>query len=321
MASVIRVLTEHGVGGEAVQANPTWSPGSARATGGLYATALRALLRMPAGEVAHVHLSERGSFVREGWLLALADRRGLITVATIHGADFLAFAKRHPRLVSRVLRRARLVTCLQDEALDLVRGCAPGIRCELVPNPVVVEQTYTPADATDELVLFAGEIGLRKGADVLHRAWPLIAARRPGARCLMVGPIGDFEPPRLERLEVRAAVEPGEMRRLLGRARVIALPARAEAMPMILTEAMSAGRPFVGTAVGAIPELARAGGVLVAVGDERTLADELTDLLADPGLARSIGERGREFCMRTRGIEVIDGRLRELYAAAAAARD
>ena len=40
-----------------------------------------------------VHLSERGSFVREGALLALARRRGLPTVATIHGAVFASLAQ------------------------------------------------------------------------------------------------------------------------------------------------------------------------------------------------------------------------------------
>ena len=86
---------------------------------------------------------------------------------------------------------------------------------------------------------------------------------------------------------------------------------------MVLTEAMSLGRPFVSTPVGAIPELAAMGGMLVPVDDEIALADRLMDLLADPDLARTIGERGRRFCLETRSIEVIDDRLRELYGAAA----
>jgi glycosyltransferase involved in cell wall biosynthesis len=92
-------------------------------------------------------------------------------------------------------------------------------------------------------------------------------------------------------------------------------------MPMVLAEAMSLGRPFVSTPVGAIPELADAGGMLVPVDDEYGLADRLTDLLADPDLARGIGERGRQFCVETRSVEVIDARLRALYSAAAAESD
>jgi glycosyltransferase involved in cell wall biosynthesis len=317
MATVIRLLTEHQVGGDVVDAHPTWTPRSPLLSARLAATCARALLRMPAGEVAHVHLSERGSFLREGALVALAHRRGLVTVATIHGASLMPFARRYPWLVSAVLRRADLVTCMDQEILELVQRSAPGVHCEIVPNPVFIDDDFLPADATDELVVYAGEIGLRKGADVLHRAWQLVVQRRPQARCVMVGPMTDFKPPDTERLEVLAPVASSEMKEIMRSARVIALPSRAEGMPMALTEAMSLARPFVSTPVGGIPELAGAGGMLVAVDDELALADRLTELLADPALARRLGESGRRFCLQTRSIEVIDARLRALYAAAA----
>jgi glycosyltransferase involved in cell wall biosynthesis len=317
MATVIRVLSEHRVGADVVDAHPTWRPHSHLATIRLFAASARALMKMPPGEVAHIHLSERGSFLREGTLLALGRRRGLVTVATIHGASFLPFARRYPWLVSAVLRRASLTTCLDQATLDCVRLRAPKVRSELLPNPVVVDGDFSPAAETDELVVFAGEVGLRKGADVLRGAWRLVARRRPRARCLIVGPAGDYTPPDEERLEVRPPVGPVEMREILRRARVVALPARAEGMPMALTEAMSLGRPFVSTPVGGIPKLAEAGGMLVPVGDELALADRLTEMLANPALARTIGERGRQFCVETRSVEVIDARLRELYLAAA----
>jgi len=318
MATVIRVLAEHDVGGDTVDSHATWRAKSPITTTRLVASAVRALLRMPAGQVAHIHLSERGSFLREGALVALAHQRGLVTVATIHGASFMPFARRYPRLVSTVLRRADLVTCMDQETLDFVRRSAPHLHSELVANPVVVDDSFLPADETEELVVFAGEIGLRKGADILHRAWQVVARRRPTARCLMVGPITDFAPASAERLEVRPAVDPIAMREIMRDARVVVLPSRAERMPMVLAEAMSLGRPFVSTPVGGIPELAGAGaGMLVPVNDETGLADRLTDLLADPGLARTIGERGRRFCLETRSVEVIDARLRELYTTAA----
>jgi hypothetical protein len=145
MATVIRVLTGHHVGGDLVDAHPTWRPRSPLATTRLFASSTRALMKMPAGEVAHVHLSERGSFLREGSLLALAHRRGLVAVATIHGASFMPFARRYPWLVARVLRRAEIVTCLDQATLDLVRRSAPGIRSVSLPNPVVVAEDFSPA--------------------------------------------------------------------------------------------------------------------------------------------------------------------------------
>ena len=168
-----------------------------------------------------------------------------------------------------------------------------------------------------ERVLFAGEIGLRKGADVLLEAWRLVLERRPNAECIMVGPVDDFVVPSVERLTVRQPATAAEMKHLMRSARVVALPSRAEGMPMVLTEAMGGGRPFVSTPVGGIPELARGGGMLVDVGDQEGLARCLTEFLADPDLARRMGEQARQFCTETRGVPVVGARLRELYAYAA----
>jgi glycosyltransferase involved in cell wall biosynthesis len=316
MGSVIRVLTEHRVGCDAVVSHPTWRPNTALASARLALAAAVDIVGTHRAEIVHVHLAQRGSFIREGGLVVFSRLRGRVTVATIHGSGFLAFARRHPRLVSWVLRRAAVITCLDAEVLAFVRELAPRAHIELMPNPVAISEE-SPAEETEEVVLFAGEIGLRKGVDVLCRAWEIVAAERPHARCMLVGPRRDFEVPPSERLEVLDPVAPAHMIDLLRSARVLALPSRAEAMPMALTEAMSAGRPFVSTPVGGIPELAREGGVLVEVGDHVALARALTDFLADPQLAAAVGERGRQFCRATRSVAVVDRQLRGLYETAA----
>lgn len=318
IATVIGLLTEHEVGADRVCAHPTWRPAEPAWSISLAATAAGAIRALPASAIVHMHLSERGSFLREGSLLALARMRGLTVVVTLHGASFLPFAARRPRSVRAVLRRAHLISCLDSEVQATVGRIAPGVRCELVPNPVALDERPTSADQTQELVVFAGEIGLRKGADVLHRAWQTVASRRPRARCLMVGPLNGSAPPRCERMQICPPADRATMKEILRSARVIALPTRAEGMPMVLAEAMSLGRPFVSTPVGAIPELAAHGGVLVPVEDHEQLAHRLTELLANPNLARGIGESGRRFCAQTRSVELLDARWRKLYEAAVA---
>jgi glycosyltransferase involved in cell wall biosynthesis len=320
MGSVIRVLAEHPVGCDTTVLHPTWRPNSRVASIPLALKAATELLFTAKSDIAHIHLAERGSFLREGALVVLARIRGQTTVATIHGSGFLPFAQRYPWLVAVVLRRTHLITCLDEAVLNYVGRLAPNAQVELVPNPVPMDDGSCGADETGEVVVFAGEIGLRKGADVLCQAWPLVTAVRPHARCIMVGPMKDFVVPHLDGLEVRPPVESAEVRDLIRLARVVALPSRAEGMPMILTEAMSAGRPFVSTPVGGIPDLAREGGVLVDVDDEVGLAERLIEFLADPQRAVAVGERGRSFCSTTRSVEVIGTRLRELYLSAAQGR-
>jgi glycosyltransferase involved in cell wall biosynthesis len=313
MGTVLRVLTENQIGGDSVVLHPTWRPDSPAANAWLASAALATIARLPRRQIAHVHLSERGSFIREGAVLAAARMRGHGTVATIHGADFLPFAQAHPRLVDRVLSQARLVTCLDTEIHALLQERLSGSAVELLPNPVVLDRASGSAGDTDEVVLFAGEVSSRKGADVLARAWEEALAARREATCLMVGPAADVEPPQLERLQVKAPVGAEKMRELIREARVVVLPSRAEGMPMILTEALAAGRPFVSTPVGGIPQLAQAGGKLVPVGDAASLAAAMIELLESPERAAAVGEEGRAYCASTRSSEVIDQRLRQLY--------
>jgi glycosyltransferase involved in cell wall biosynthesis len=313
MGTVLRVLTENRIGGDSVVLHPTWRPDSLAANAWLASRALSLIPRLPRRQISHVHLSERGSFIREGAILAAARMRGHGAVATIHGADFLPFAQDHPRLVDSVLRQAHLVTCLDVEIQALLQDRLSRSTVELLPNPVVLDRDSGSARDTEETVLFAGEISSRKGADVLAGAWQEVLNTRSDANCLMVGPAADLDLPQLERLQVRAPVGAEEMKELVRQARVVVLPSRAEGMPMILTEALAAGRPFVSTPVGGIAQLARAGGKLVPVGDASGLAEALVELLESPEHAAEVGEEGRAYCASTRSSEVIDQRLRQLY--------
>lgn len=316
MSRVINVLAEHRVGADIVVTHPTWRPKSRFASLPLALRAACGLFRTGKSDVIHVHMAEKGAVLREGSIAILARLLRRATVITIHGGEFLPTVRAHPHFTSVVLKSAQVITCLQTDVLQAVQQTAPRARVVLISNPVSMDHGSPSAAETEEIVLFAGVICLTKGVDVLQRAWPQVANARPKAQCIMVGPADDFTVPTTERLDVRPAVDANAMRALLRSARVVVLPSRTEAMPMILTEAMSAARPFVSTPVGGIPELAQEGGVLVAVEDEDALAAHLIAFLANPQLAGEVGEAGQQFCARTRSVEVVGAQLRELYQAA-----
>jgi glycosyltransferase involved in cell wall biosynthesis len=83
---------------------------------------------------------------------------------------------------------------------------------------------------------------------------------------------------------------------------------------------MAAARPFLATPVGANQELAVSDEMIVPVGDPEQLAMRLVAFLTEPALAGELGRRGRELCIATRSPEVIDRRLREVYAGVRAAK-
>jgi glycosyltransferase involved in cell wall biosynthesis len=313
--SVIRTIGEWGIGAEKVAISPTWSGPNQLANLHLMRRTAGVIVRARRGTVAHVHMSNGGAYLRDGPMIALARARGLRVVVTIHGFDFPEFAAEHRRLVQAALAPAHGILCLSDETLEAVRQLGIGARARKLPNPIAIDAAAPPARETEPVVLFAGAVGRRKGVDVLQEAWRLLLERGTEGRCRIVGPIEDYEPQPMQRLTIEEAVDPRRIRPLIRSARVVTLPSRAEGMPMILTEALASGRPFVSTPVGGTAALAPCDGMIVPVGDPGALADAIERFLADPEVAAEVGGRCREFCRQTRGPEVISAELREFYRA------
>lgn len=80
---------------------------------------------------------------------------------------------------------------------------------------------------------------------------------------------------------------------LLGAADLVVVPSRWEGSPLVVQEALRAGRPVVASAVGGIAEMVGDGAVLVAPEDPAALAAAVRDLLDGPAEAARLGERGR----------------------------
>jgi glycosyltransferase involved in cell wall biosynthesis len=311
---VIRVLADHSIGADSVAIVPTWHGARHLNNMALLARAARYIAGTPKGTVAHFHVSNGGAWLRDGPLALIARRYGLRVVITLHGPEFAQFAQSRPRLVTAILRQAHHVIALSDETKDLVERLVPTALVHICPNPVEMDVGFSPADRTPPVALFAGEVSRRKGADILLTAWRILESEGVPGECRIVGPQRDVPLPRnLPGLSSFGSVHPREMRPLIRGARVVVLPSREEAMPMILTEALASGRPFVATAVGGNRSIAPRPQELLRVGDARGLAVAIRRYLTDPSLALRAGEEGRAYCRATRSPEVIARRLRPIY--------
>lgn len=72
------------------------------------------------------------------------------------------------------------------------------------------------------------------------------------------------------------------------------LPSEREGLPRSVMESMALGVPVIGTTARGVRDLLEeCGGLKVPVGDPAALKDAMNRLLADPGLARKIGEESR----------------------------
>jgi glycosyltransferase involved in cell wall biosynthesis len=252
--------------------------------------------------VTSFHLSERGSFIREGSLVLLANLLGLPVAVHLHGAEFPAFAAKHARIVRLVCGSADAVFVLTDETADVLDRLHTA-RTSRSTKPRVVRLANAvkipPAPVTkDKTVLFGGEVGLRKGADVLVEAWAKLPEKTKAEwRLLLVGPLRmDFGTDVLEpSIEVMGAVPRAELAEYQNRAAVAVLPSRHEALPMFLIESMAHGCATVATPVGQVSELLEGGtGVLVPVADSGKLSDALLDLTENSAERKRLGSAARQ---------------------------
>jgi starch synthase len=226
-----------------------------------------------------------------------------------------------------------------------ILGCYPSLdpaRVHVVHNGIDTE-LYRPAEETDALikhgvdparpyVLFVGRITRQKGVPHLLRA-----ARRLDPSVQLVLCAGAPDTPAIDR-EFRALVDElrqtrdavlwipemlprPEVIQLLTHATLFACPSVYEPLGIVNLEAMACGTPVVASAVGGIPEVVADGvtGRLVPYDEtdpaafERSLAEAIDSVIADPGVARRMGEAGRERAVREFGWDAIARRTVAVY--------
>jgi glycosyltransferase involved in cell wall biosynthesis len=261
-----------------------------------YARALRWAVsgRRERGVVAHVHVSQGGSLVREGLLVALLRLRRTPVVVTLHGSSSLSNGRLPFLLTGLVLRLASVAHFLSDA--HRTRYGWSAARLVTVPNAVPVERS--PAAIRQPDVVFAGVVGTRKGVDLLLKAWQSLPSG--GWTLHLFGPPdSDFDLPHdIAGVIAHGEVAPIAVQTALASASIAVLPSREEAFPMFLVEAMAHGCAIVATDVGGVRELMGDAGVLVPADDAGALGDALDRLIREPGtraeLAGAAGARATE---------------------------
>lgn len=236
------------------------------------------------------HLSQGGSFIREGLLGVLAYRRGHAVVAQVHGSSFPAFAARHPRLAARVLSRSHVIQVLSQESWNAISRLDVTTEVVLVPNAVAIAEIRPK----EKIVAFGGAVTRRKGVDTLLAAWRGVI-NEDGWTLHVAGPI--LEPTITADLPdgvvVLGSIPRAELGSLLSRASIAVLPSTDEGMPLFVLEALAAGACVVTTPVGGIPSVIdESNGVLVPPHDVAALSTALSTLMRNSELRLSLSAEG-----------------------------
>ncbi len=187
-----------------------------------------------------------------------------------------------------------LVVVSEQERVRLTAGARSVLVC---PNGR--EPSEVLPDAPDPTVAFVATMGWAPNVDAAlwlgREIWPLVQARVPQARLLLVGrePAPAVRALADEHVEVTGTV--ADVNPYLARSRVVVAPLRAGGGTRLkIMEALDVGRPVVATSLGCegMEDLVGRG---VVVADTATeLADAIADLLLDPARAAKLGRAGHE---------------------------
>ena len=194
-----------------------------------------------------------------------------------------------------------------------------GVDATIVPNASLAEdarrtglpavhhiENLTPVVGSGPLgsdVIFVGALSPHKGPQILLEAWGHAAPRCPGAVLRIVGdgPLRSGLTAQAAALgpevdvELVGAVSPDDVPGLLRSAAVVVVPSLgAENCPMVVLEAMAAGRPVVVSDWPGVDDVVDDDvGVVVPRGDVPALTDALVGLLGDGPRRERLGAAAR----------------------------
>ena len=246
---------------------------------------------------------------------------------TAHANDIFAppeFAVDLKKLVGSAHR----VVTVSDYAANFLREKFPedAAKIHRIYNGIDLA-TFERADLSSPIanILAIGRLIPKKGLADLIRAGLLLKERGRDFRCEIVGegPLENALRAQIVEAGLQANVSlagpetQSQIVRRLAETSLFVLPAMVDSdgamdnLPTVIMEAMAAGLPVVSTFVGGIPEMVVQDetGFLVRPGDHVALAAAIEKVIANPALARKLGEGGRQ---RAETLFSIETNVRDL---------
>ena len=263
------------------------------------------------------------------WLVAYAaaglkEALDLPLVATIHATEYGRHQGWLPGPMNKLIHQVewwlgyearRVIVCSQymhDQVHDIF--ALPDDKIDVVPNGVAVRDFALPPDEVAEfrrtlvgprtkMVLFAGRLEYEKGVQLVLDGLQQVRAAVGPVKFYVAG-IGTYSEElrrKVRELGLRHHVrftgflEDHELRLHYAAADVAVAPSIYEPFGLVAVEAMACGTPVVVGDTGGLREIVSDGhGLSFTPQDPDHLADQLTEVLTDDGLAARLVSRGRQ---------------------------
>ncbi len=280
-----------------------------------------------------VHFNQSNPYSQQYSVLAarLAGVRNLL--ATYHLTPRRSTLTLRGRLFEKLLVKLYkqvIVSSEQNRAEITARFHVADKNVKVMANGVEDFDTITAAEIADlkneldihddkHIVSCAGRLTRQKGFGFLLEALHLLG--REDAVLVMTGdgPLGPHLESRAQKLGIEQAVLftgfRNDVRKILCLSEFVVIPSLYEGQPLILLEAMAAGKAVIASRVYGLRDTVKDGetGILVDPGDPEQLTEAMGKLLDDPLLCRQMGQRGRERYEREYSLQRFHNRIEEVY--------
>lgn len=257
-------------------------------------------------DIVHVHMAERGSVFREGYVVHLANKMGCKTIIHMHGATieewYNAKSKPIKRIVRNIFNSADRMIVLGENwrpFMEKVMGEESKNKIVVLHNAVNVPDTNKYNQNATE-ILFYGMLIQRKGIDDLLQAYKNILDDIPKNINLALYGDDHDSPEKIQEKIKRFGLEGRAIykgwltnenkEKVFSNAIVNVLPSYNEGLPMTILETMAYGIPNISTNIAAIPEAIDDGinGYLINPGEVDYLSRRMIAIINDKSLREQL---------------------------------
>lgn len=242
-------------------------------------------------DVAHIHMSYKGSFIRKRHIINLLKKKNIPIILHMHGSQFKEYynnsSNNRKRKVKSTLNNARVILALGDEWKDYYKTICDTKVISL--DNAVFPKSISPNNEEKVYITTMGVLSKRKGTYDLIKVGNYLKDKIDRKYKFVLAGNGEVEKVKneIKRLGLNDLfIIPGwisdqdKIDEIYRKSIIYVLPSYNEGMPMSILEAMSYGLPIISTKVGSIPSVVKDGnGFLINAGDIEDLGNKILTLL------------------------------------------
>ncbi len=228
----------------------------------------------------------------------------------------------------QIMHRTRhLIAISRYVTSYFARQLAPSLQVYYIPNAIDENFFNLTSTANGNTILFAGRVIPRKRVLDLVQAFVRLAPDFPKIQLRIAGEC-ESEPAYVDsirglikkfglegRVHLLGQLSEADILAEFARSDLFVLPSAQETTPMVIAQAMAAGKPVIATAVGGVAEMVSHGktGFLIKVDNQDELANAMQSLIQDSSLRAQMGRAGHEVALQKYHLDTVAKQTYEVY--------